>query len=214
MTILRRRHVLAAALAAALLAPGLAQAERYRVDLIVFADRSGSGGEEPRAVQAPNTERAAFPSEADELRAAGIEILPDSAFGLTDAWTRLRNSRNHQPLLRLAWLQKDPPVERGLAIRIRQGTPWSELTGGTASSVYPLDGTVALRAGRFLHVDADLVWTQQDPGGDLASYRLEEKRRVKRDEIHHLDSPRLGLLTRVQRVDAAGVVTPAKSRKR
>lgn len=214
MNVLRLRNLAAAALAAALLLPGVAQAERYRVDLIVFADRSGTGGEGPRAVQAPALERSAFPSEAEELRAAGIEILPDSAFGLGESWTRLRNSRNHQPLLRLAWLQKDPPAERGLAIRLRQGNPFSELSGATLGSLYPLDGTVALRAGRFLHFDADLVWTQSDSSGDLSSYRLEEKRRVKRDELHHLDSPRLGVLARVQRVDAGGVATPSKSKKR
>lgn len=208
MTITPRR-TLALALLVGTLLPAVAQAERYRVDLIVFADRSGAGGESPRAVQAPALERSAFPSEAQELRAAGIEVLPDASFGLTDAWTRLRNSRNYQPLLRLAWLQKDPPAERGLALRLRHGDPWS----GSVGEVYPLDGTVALRAGRFLHVDADLVWTQAADGGDLASYRLQEKRRVKRDELHHLDSPRLGLLARVQRVDASGAAAPSKSKK-
>lgn len=203
------------ALALVLLLPGLAQAERYRVDLIVFADRSGAGGEGPRTVQAPVLERSAFPSETAELRAAGIEVLPDTSFGLTDAWTRLRNSRNHQPLLRLAWLQKDPPAERGVGLRLRHGEAWSAATaGGAAGNLYPLDGTVALRAGRFLHVDTDLVWTQADANGELASYRLQEKRRVKRDELHHLDSPRLGVLARVQRVDAAGAASPSKARKR
>lgn len=194
------RSSLAGAVALLLALPTALHAERYRVDLIVFADKTGAGDEAPLAVQAP-LERALELHDSAGLAKAGIELLPDTSFGLTEAWSRLRNSRDHQPLLRLAWVQKDPPAERGVALRLRHGVPYSELTAQGSSTVYPVDGTVALRAGRFLHLDADFVHTQADRAGELSSYRLRERRRLRRDELHHLDGPKLGVLVRVQRAD-------------
>ena len=194
------------------LAAAPASAERYRIDLIVFADKSGVGAEAPLAVQAPDLKGAIEPYEVQQLRAAGIELLPDELFGLLEAWNHLRNSKNHQPLLRLAWYQKDPPTDRTVSLHLRYGAAFSPLVPGATASeqkIYPLDGSVALIVGRYLHLDVDLVYTQVTEGGDLGSYRLHERRRLRRDELHHLDSPRIGLLVRAQKAD----VTPPPAPK-
>ncbi|HUS24745.1 MAG TPA: CsiV family protein [Candidatus Binatia bacterium] len=183
-----------------------AQAEKYRVDLIVFLDQSGPAGESLGPPRTPDSANAFEPTEIARLRAAGIEILPDERFGLMQQWQRLKNSRRQEPVLRVAWLQKDPPAERGTALRLRWGQPLALTTASGASAIYPVDGTVALIAGHYLHLDAEFLHTQRTGGGDLGSFRLQEKRRVKRNELHHLDSPRLGLLVKVQKADAA----PAK----
>ena len=99
-----------------------------------------------------------------------IEVLEDELFGLTDAWNRLRNSRNHEPLVRIAWIQKDPPAERGVAIRLRHGKAFTALTAGGSTEVYPVDGWVALLAGRYLHLDASFVQTEALENGELRSY--------------------------------------------
>ncbi len=195
-----------------LAAAGTAQAGRYRVDLILFADKTGVADESPLALQVPNVKGALEPYDATALRAAGIEMLPEEQFGLGEAWAHLRNSRNHQPLLRLSWLQKDPPADRGIALHLHYGTALTSNTDAGSTAVYPVDGTVALLAGRFLHVDADLVSTQVTGSGNLVSYRLREKRRVKRDELHHLDGAKLGVLVQVTRVDVAP--KPAKKKKK
>ncbi len=199
--------VRAAALAAAL-APASALAERYRVDLILFADRSTPSNESSQPVLLPETVRTFEPWEVSPLRNAGIEILEDELFGLNEAWNRLRNSRNHEPLIRIAWIQKDPPAERGIALRLKQGKPMTSLTPGGSVEVYPVDGWVALLAGRYLHLDANFVQTQVQEDGALRSFRLRERRRLKRDELNHLDSPRLGLLVRTQRADPKPIVAP------
>ena len=72
-----------------LLAPATALAERYRVDLILFADRSAAAGESSLQFQAPNLSNALEPFETSKLRAAGIETLPDEGFDLVDAWAHL-----------------------------------------------------------------------------------------------------------------------------
>jgi hypothetical protein len=192
----------------ALLAPLAARAERYRVDLILFGDRSAAAGESTVPLLMPNLANAIEPFEASKLRAAGIEMIPDAEFGLTDAWAHLKNSKNHQALLRLAWYQKDPPAERGTSLHLHVGEPFSRLMPAGSSGVYPVDGTIALLAGRFLHFDAELVFTQE-VSGELRSFHLKERRRVKRDELHHLDSPRLGLLLRAQRADEKSESKPA-----
>ena len=60
-----------------------------------------------------------------------------------------------------------------------------------------IDGTVALRLSRYLFLDADLMYTQPLPDGRLASYTLKEVRKMRRDELHYLDSPRLGVVAKV-----------------
>jgi len=185
----------------AALTPATALAERYRVDLILFADRSMPAGESTLPLTLPDAGRTLEPWEVVPLRSAGIEILDDELFGLTESWNRLRNSKNHQPLIRVAWIQKDPPAERGVALRLRHGSPMVGITATGSSEVYPVDGWVALLAGRFLHLDASFVYTQTLENGELRSFRLRERRRLKRDELNHLDSPRLGVLVRAQRAD-------------
>lgn len=187
----------------ALALPLAAYAERYRVDLILFIDRSGPAGESPQPLQVPDTARAIETFETVPLRNAGIELLPDEAFGLTEEWSRLRNSKNHQPIVRLAWLQKDPPAERGPAIRLHWGNPFTNVATLSAQRVYPVDGSVTLLAGRYLHLEAELVYTQADASGELRSFRLKERRRLRRDELNHLDSPRLGVLMKATRAPAA-----------
>lgn len=190
-------------------APLAAHAERYRVDILVFADKTGAADEAPLPLSVPNLKGAIEPYDTAELKAAGIEVLPEEQFGLANAWGHLRNSRNHQPLLRFAWVQTDPPDTKAIPIHLHWGQPFNSLATSGNGSVYPVDGTVALLGGRLLHVDTEFIWTQAGSGGDLLSYRLDEKRRVKRDELHHIDSPKLGVLAQVTRVDVA----PSKKKK-
>jgi hypothetical protein len=214
MKILPALALLAPALLLATL-PQAAMAERYRVDLILFADRSAAAGESSLALMLPEAVKTLEPWETAPLRAAGIELLPDDSFGLMAEWNHLRNSKNHQPLIRLAWIQKDPPAERGVALRLRHGNPLTAMTAGGSTEVYPVDGWVALLAGRFLHLDANFVYTAALDNGELRSFRLRERRRLKRDELNHLDSPRLGVLVRAQRADQKPVAgKPAAPRKR
>lgn len=203
--------LLRVALLAAAALPGAALAERYRVDVLVFADRTVPTREQSQPVEAPEAARTFEPWEVVPLRNAGIEILDDELFGLMDEWKRLENSRDHEPLVRIAWIQADPPADRDVAIRLRHGKPLEAVTASGSTEVFPVDGWVALLAGRYLHVEASFVYTEATSEGELRSYRLRERRRLRRDELHHLDSPRLGLLVRAQRADAPAKPAPKKN---
>jgi len=165
-----------------------AQAETYRMDLIVFLDRTAAA-EAGRPVQLPDLTGAVLPENAAALQAAGVTVLPDSAFALQDEWQKLRNSKRFQPIARLAWTQKDPPTKNGPALRVRWGD------GDPA----PVDGRVMLLiVNRYLTLDADLNFTSGNN-----SWTLDTRRRMRRDELHHLDSAKLGILARVTKADGS-----------
>ncbi|MGH8460767.1 MAG: CsiV family protein [Stenotrophobium sp.] len=182
-------------LSLSLLLPAAAWAETYRVDVIVFLNKSGTDGELGRSSSSVDMSHAIALSDTAALAAAGITVLPDSDFGLDSEWSHLRYAKGFQPLLRLCWIQKDPPESNGPALHVR----WGEGFVGGSASLSPVDGTLSLLAGHYLHLDADLVYTQDNGNGGYSSYRLRENRLMRRDEIHHLDSPRLGILARVTR---------------
>lgn len=165
-----------------------ASAETYRMDLIVFLDRYAPA-EAGVASPVPDLAGAIAPDNAPALQAAGISLLPDSAFALQSEWQRLRNSKRFQPLVKLAWTQRDPPDANGPALRLR----WGDAGTGTT----PVDGRVMLLiVNRYLTLDTDLVYS-----AGTGAWRLDTRRRMRRDELHHLDSARLGILARVSKAD-------------
>jgi hypothetical protein len=165
-----------------------AQAETYRMDVIIFVDLWASGSEAGSAPTAPQLKGAIDLDDVARLRAAGIEILPEEQFGLMDQYNHLRYSKQFKPLMRLAWTQKDPPQERGPALHIK--------IGGSADGATPpqVDGSIAMLLSRYLHLDADLSYQQ-----DGQSWSLDERRKMRRDEVHHLDSAKLGILAQVSK---------------
>lgn len=175
---------------------GGAQAPVYRVDLIVYLDRQGSGGSRADLARPPP---ALDLTDAAALSRAGITVLPDEAFGLTTEWSRLRNAQRYQPLLRLAWTQVNAPEEGGPRIALAAGTAVEGVDADrfVTRSVTPLHGSVALNLGRFLHLDVDLRYHE----GSGRQHQLLERRRMRRDELHYLDNPRIGVLARVVRAD-------------
>jgi hypothetical protein len=184
----------------ALPGPASAQTQSYRVDAIVFLNKAASS-ELGRPVALPDLSRAIEPANTRALAAAGIRILPESQFALEAEWRRLSNSARHEPLLRLAWVQKQPPAERGPMIQVRLGQALSVVSpDGQLLQTAPVEGSLGLMLGRFLHLEADLFYTQPAEGGYI-TYRLSERRRMRRDELHYLDSPRLGVLARVVKAD-------------
>jgi hypothetical protein len=203
--------------------PFAAHAERYRVDLIVFLDRGGMTTELPKPFAPPDLSKALEPDPA-ALAGTGIELVPETAFGLPEVWNRLRYSKRYQPLLKLSWIQTDPTADRALPLHIHTGAPLPAIAAAPASaSTAPIapapeatppptyqtvDGTVALRLSRYLFLDADLLYTQPLPNGELGNYELKEVRKMKRDELHYLDSPKLGIVAKVTKAPA--VAAPAK----
>jgi hypothetical protein len=175
-----------------------ARAETWRVDLIVFRFLGGIE-EAGRLPETPNLAGAIELEDTGALSAAGITLLPESEFGMSDQWSRLKSSPQFRPLIKLAWTQNDPVATGGPRLHLHSTTQLKlrDEQGLGEREFYEVDGTVALHLGRYLHLGADLLLTV---GGDEPrAWRLREERRMRSDELHHLDSPRLGILTRVSK---------------
>lgn len=193
-----RRAFRAAALMLVLCAPLPALAETWRVDLLVFRylrdiDEQGT------LPTTPDLRGAIELTDTQALSRAGITLLPEDAFGLQDHWQSLRVSPQFRPLIRLAWTQNDPPAKGGPRLRLKGGETWvaPDASGLGAQELHEFDGSVALHLGRYLHLDTDLIYTA--PGSEPMSWTLSETRRMRSEELHHLDSPRLAILVRVER---------------
>lgn len=168
----------------AILLPLAAQAETYRVDLLMFVDRSAPG-EQGRAPALPDMRRAIETGDSAALDRAGITMLTPEQSSLSSEWRKLSNSKRYQPVARISWVQKNPPEDNGPALHVHFGEP--------VNGISPIDGTVALTAGHYLHLDVDMLYSQSAG----VSFRLHESRKLMRDELHHMDSPKLGVLARV-----------------
>ena len=214
------------------LLPATAFAERYRVDLILFLDKGGYTTELPRPFVPPDLSRALEPDPAALLGSTIDLVpdaefgLNDQWHRLRTsrryqplvrlAWMqsdpvaeRTMPLRVHTglPLVLPATIAPPsapaPTLPPGAA-RPAQ-TPAAVMQPGVANAppvFQTVDGTIALRLSRYLFLDANLAYTQPQPDGSLVSYRLKEVRRMKRDEVHYLDSPRLGIIVKVSKAPA------------
>lgn len=135
-------------------------------------------------------------------------LVPSEQHQLTDAYTRMRLSRDFRPLLHAAWEQ--PAYKRGSAPSID--------VARVAAPLPRLSGEIAMSLGRYLHLDVRLdldpesvVATEQQLGlaAEPPVYRLRESRRMRSRELHFLDHPKFGVLVRIDPVVTEPIETVA-----
>ena len=152
--------------------------------------------------QAPTQRRVIELDKEQELSAAGITLLPESEFGLEEQWMLLRRSPQFRPLIKLAWTQNDPPPKGGPRLKVVSGDKLviRAEDGFGQRELNEIDGSIALNLGRYLHLDVDLVYSRQSGDeNDTRSWPLKESRRLRSEELHHLDSPKLGVIAIVNK---------------
>lgn len=182
-----------------------AHAERWRVDIVVVQDRNDGIYETENALQ-PSffDDGKAIPlDDTRRLAAQGIKVLPDSDSILRQQWTRLSNSQRFEPVLRLAWIQTNPPRHGGPALLLRHGDPLRTVALDTP--LHRLEGTLRLTLRRFLHLHAHLEWRQPTNAADgpaVVAKALREERRMRSRTLHYIDGPGFGLLAHVLPLDA------------
>lgn len=195
MTAMIRLLVLALLVGA--VSPTTAIAATWRVDVIVFSDRHFNAWSEAKIAPEPYNANQAIPlDDSARLAAGGIHVLGAEDSVLRQQWSRLNNSSRFQPVVRVAWLQDDPPQRGGPELLLRHGPVIATGHGPLAQ----LEGTLRLTLRRYLHLDVDLQWTDDD-GREHRAVTLREQRRMRSGELHYFDNPRFGVLAHVQRVD-------------
>lgn len=113
----------------------LAQGPQYRVDVIVFLDRHASteGGQ---PLPGRNLPPGLQLDDGLGLVQARISLLPEDDFALSQQWRRLDNAQRYEPLVRLSWLQDNPPEKMARACTSRMAR-WSPTARMAARRSWP-----------------------------------------------------------------------------
>ena len=127
-------------------------------------------------------------------------MLTPAQLPLTRAYQRLRSSSRYRPLLHLGWVQPLDSSDRNAPVHVAT-------TAGNAAA--QVNGTVALRRGRYLHADVDLEFSKQS-----AAARLTQTRRLRNNELHYLDHPLFGVLISVAPLPAPAAESAARPASR
>lgn len=174
----RLLHSILAVTAAVLLAAASAaqaQSGTYAIEMLVFAHPGGDALQAEAWRPAPGEPDT---SRATPLAAGGeVSVLGPSSYRLSGAWQALRNSGSYRPLRHVAWTQGGYSEARAPHVLIGDG-PGAEL-----------HGVVQVSRSRFLHAKIDLVYRD---GGQ--AYRFTSRRRMRSNELHHLDHPLFSVL--------------------
>jgi hypothetical protein len=147
---------------------GQSVASDYDVEVLVF-ENIGSPGTEHHPED---------PGRPDIGSAAGF---PSSGLTLGDLARRLQSSPNHRLLAHQSWRQP------GLGPSSAKPVALVQTLEGTGT----LFGTITLIRRRYLHADVDLWF---ETGDTLEQARMQQSRRMRSDELHYLDHPRLGVI--------------------
>lgn len=222
--ILRTRlnqHLMPISLGLALLLAALPSAQAagwYQFEMILFLNKDGLVQSSDHWLTDPGTPDIAGARLLQGAGGGAHVPLSSAAFKLIKQRRQLDRSGRYETLLHTAWRQ---PVRK-------HGQPkkfYFQFPGGGRSPISReetdpfapkprLQGTIAISRGRYLHADLDVVYRElrpprpagtslpegevmEDPG--IHIYRLTEKRRMRRDELHYLDHPALGALIIAER---------------
>lgn len=158
--------------------PVLAEGGAYQIELIVFTQAMPTTEAFDQAVQPTQ-----WPPDLTELSAYK---KPD-ATTLDDSYAALSKDPAYQAILYAAWIQ---PVAGagGLSVPVH-------IQGADGK----LNGYVQMQQGQGLQmiVDFELTANPGDGSGKSISYRLNEKRPVKLNEVYYLDHPKFGVVAKI-----------------
>lgn len=161
----------------------------YTIEIIVFRNTSGAGGQEDWSAKA-----VARGPETPDAPVTGrfVRAVPPSEFQLNDVEARLRNTANYPPIAHFAWQQT--------------ASSWGSRAGFTvaklAGNVQGLSGIIYFESGTYLHLGMSLNYQAANPPAALGAapgtvFNLSESRRVKRFERNYYDHPAFGVIALV-----------------
>ena len=163
-----------------------ADALQYRVEMVVFTQPSlGNGAEEFPFERTDSLARPmAWPLRESDRPGLGYQRLDDDSYLLTRAARRLDAQPEFTVHWHAAWIQPGAGRFQAQAVAL----PRSLRDAGLA-------GWVRVYRERFLHAETDIRFEES---GELVA-QMSDSRRMRSDEQHYLDNPRIGVLVRVDR---------------
>jgi hypothetical protein len=168
----------------------------YTVEIIVFRNSSGAGGQEDWSSK-PLARRPDKPDAP--VTGRFVASVPASQFQLNDVYSHLQNTANYQPVAHFAWQQTASSWGSGAGFTIAK----------LAGNVQGLSGLIYLEAGAYLHLGMSLNYQSANPPPGLGAspgtvFTLSESRRVKKFERNYYDHPAFGVIALVTPANSAG----------
>ncbi|MEM7259358.1 MAG: CsiV family protein [Pseudomonadota bacterium] len=189
----------------------------YDVEVIIFEHvRNTSVGSSDNLLLPVIRDARTIPEGADP----GQPTQPLPELRLQAEADKIRQSDGYRLLYHGGWRQPDYDQETAPYMRIALGQPVEMFVErGTPDSLYltgydipPADldtpvnqarsatlyGGIKVWVGRFLHFDTLLSYT---PRGSTQSFAMQQDRRMRSRQLHYLDNPRIGIITKIFPVD-------------
>lgn len=180
------------------------QGQSYDVELLIFRNLSGRETPENWGVEAQGAgQRLAIPDDdptpfgaaetpPPTTPTATFPALPAAKMKLTAIEETMRRSRAYRPIAHVGWTQ--PGFARNSAKYLS--------VNSLVPSAAGLQGQIALSRGRYLHLTLDLVYdAAATPEESPQRFVLRQTRRMRSNERHYIDSPKIGVLA---------VITPSR----
>ncbi len=205
------RSCVGLALIVSLLLPAQSYAKDYQIEVVIFETKSGrklnAGG-----LYFPKSEKSLTLNTQAAL-SSGFAII-ENDLTLSDNANSMASSGRYTVLRHFAWRQPGLDEDAAVPIRIALGQentvylpedlssyehfiPASSnpsASNNREATTFTVNGTIKVRLGRFLHMDAKLVFTDMETG---QGFRLSQNRKMRSRELHYIDNPRFGILTRI-----------------
>lgn len=158
--------------------------DRYRVEVVLFTQPPVDDGrlERPLPEAVPLPERMAWPLRRTNAGMLGYQALPSASHVLARAAARLDARGGFDVLWHAAWEQPGLGPAQAPAVALPGRLRAEGVTG-----------FVRVYRQRFLHVEAELRYAESGE----RHWAMSASRRMRSDQQHYLDHPRLGLLVRV-----------------
>lgn len=205
----RKSTLLITLWALALAAP--ASARDYLIEIVLFETLAGKGTT-AGGLYYPKLGRT-LRLNSDDAVNAGFQTITEG-LTLTENAASIANSRRYRVIKHFAWRQPGLDEKSAIPVRISMGNtiplylpedikPYEEFIPASAEAASDrprmiktttLNGSIKVRLGRFLHMETSLVYTDSET---QQSFRLSQNRKMRSRELHYIDNPRFGLLTRI-----------------
>ncbi len=200
----------------ALATPLTASAKDFQIEVVLF-ENMRAGPAASASLYVPRLDDA-IGLTSDKAREMRYQLIdqPDMLIEYAD---RIKSSADYRLLRHFAWRQPGLDANETRPIRVNVGsginvyipeqyTQYDRFVpaargpafaeGSREISTTTVSGILEVRLGRFLHLDARLVFTDPDTG---RSYRLDHNRKMRSRELHYIDNPKFGMLVRIIPLD-------------
>jgi len=191
-------------------------ARDYLIEVVIFETNAGRNLATDGLLY-PRIGRDSLRLGTDD--AANQGFLPiDEGLTLNDNAAAIAESGRYRLIRHMAWRQPGLDTESAIPVRISAGegstmflpddlseyedfipaTPFLEENMSREITAPSVSGTINIRLGRFLHMETNLVFTDAETN---QSFKLTQNRKMRSSELHYIDNPRFGLLTRISRLE-------------